>query len=132
MLALIFLMRVLVVFRGVKEKWFTERDRQVAEILHDALERFYVRISNELRQADPYQVKMPVGAISRREIQTLRFLLQGLCDKEIATAMQLSPPTVRQYIRSIFRVFEVESRAELLARWLRQMRRAQGHLASVY
>ena len=123
---------VLVVFRSVNDQWYSSRDKQVAEILHDSLERFYVRISRELSQADPYQNKMPVGAISRREIQTLRFLLQGLCDKEIASLMQLSAPTVRQYIRSIFRVFEVESRAELLAKWLNRVQRSPGPLAMLY
>lgn len=123
---------VLVVFRSVNDHWFTNRDKQVAEVLHDSLERFYIRIAHELSQADPYQNKVPIGAISRREIQTLRLLLQGLCDKEIASLMQLSAPTVRQYIRSIFRVFQVESRAELLARWLNRSQRAPGQLALLY
>ena len=46
-------------------------------------------------------------------------LLSGLPEKAIARRLRLSTHTVHNHIRAIFRHYEVHSRAELLARHLR-------------
>jgi hypothetical protein len=46
-----------------------------------------------------------------------RLLAQGLSDKEIAEACELSFATVRTYVTRIFKRMGVHSRAELAARW---------------
>jgi DNA-binding CsgD family transcriptional regulator len=53
-----------------------------------------------------------------RERDTLALLLEGKCDKEIAERLAISPLTVNQYNKSIFRHFEVRSRSSLLAKLL--------------
>ncbi len=57
-------------------------------------------------------------ALSPRATQTLRELLGGASEKEIADRMGLSAHTVHQYVKSIYRAFGVRSRAELMARCL--------------
>lgn len=54
--------------------------------------------------------------LSPRERDTLDGLLQALGDKEIAARLGLSPYTVHQYVKSVFRTLGVSSRAELIAR----------------
>jgi DNA-binding CsgD family transcriptional regulator len=52
--------------------------------------------------------------------QVLACLLEGDGDKQIAARLSMSPYTVNQYTKAIFRHFGCRSRAELLARWLRR------------
>jgi DNA-binding CsgD family transcriptional regulator len=52
--------------------------------------------------------------------QVLRALLEGDGDKQIARRLGLTRYTVNQYVKSLFRHFGVQSRAELLARWVRR------------
>jgi DNA-binding CsgD family transcriptional regulator len=49
---------------------------------------------------------------------TLRALLTGLADKEIARRLGLSRHTVHEYVNALFAHFGVASRAELLARFI--------------
>lgn len=53
--------------------------------------------------------------LSRRLMQTLCLLLDGLSEKEIAAELGLSPHTVHDYVKSLYRTFRVRSRAELHA-----------------
>lgn len=52
--------------------------------------------------------------------EALRCLLEGDSDKQIAARLHLSPHTVNQYTKRIFRHFQVSGRVELIARWLRR------------
>jgi DNA-binding CsgD family transcriptional regulator len=53
---------------------------------------------------------------------TLAELLSGAADKEIATRLGISSHTVREYIKTIYRVYGVSSRAELIAHHARKRR----------
>jgi DNA-binding CsgD family transcriptional regulator len=53
--------------------------------------------------------------LTRRERETLRLLLSGDSEKGIAATLGLSPHTVHQYVRNIYRKAGVASRAELMA-----------------
>lgn len=57
--------------------------------------------------------------LSPRARDVLEGLLRGAADKEIASALGLSPHTVRQHVKAVYRCFEVSSRGELLAKLLR-------------
>lgn len=50
--------------------------------------------------------------------RTLQALLDGDSEKEAAKRMGLSPHTVHEYVRDLYRHFGVRSRAELLSRWI--------------
>ena len=53
--------------------------------------------------------------LSPRESQTARLLLQGYTEKQIARQLYLSPHTVHSYIKAVYRLFGVSSRAEFSA-----------------
>jgi DNA-binding CsgD family transcriptional regulator len=67
------------------------------------------------RGSDP----SPSG-LAPRVRQVLRRLLEGDGDKQIAARRRLTRYTVNEYAKTIFRHFEVQSRPELLARWVRR------------
>jgi DNA-binding CsgD family transcriptional regulator len=58
--------------------------------------------------------------LTPRVRQVLRCLLEGDGDKQIAARLELSTYTVNQYTKLIYRHFNVRSRAELLALWIRR------------
>lgn len=52
--------------------------------------------------------------------QVLAHLLQGLSDKGIARRLGITRYTVNQYTKALYEHFGVQSRAELLALWVRR------------
>ncbi|HEX8523649.1 MAG TPA: LuxR C-terminal-related transcriptional regulator [Tepidisphaeraceae bacterium] len=52
--------------------------------------------------------------------ETLTSLLNGSSEKQIATQMDLSPHTVHVYVKQIYKHYNVSSRGELLARWVKR------------
>jgi DNA-binding NarL/FixJ family response regulator len=55
-----------------------------------------------------------------RLAQTLELLLNGASEKQVAHQMKLSRHTIHGYVKSLYRLFGVSSRAELLARHLKR------------
>jgi DNA-binding NarL/FixJ family response regulator len=55
-----------------------------------------------------------------RLAQTLELLLKGASEKQVANKMNLSRHTVHGYVKSLYRLYTVSSRAELLARHLKR------------
>lgn len=88
---------------------FTEREQQIVHLIHSGLDCFYQREagSSEPAGEDP--------GLTARMRQTLHLLLSGASEKQVAAAMSLSRHTVHVYVRSLYRRFNVNSRAELLA-----------------
>lgn len=60
--------------------------------------------------------------LSPRLRQTLECLLEGDSEKQVASRLGLSLPTVHQYVTALYRRFNVHSRAELLASFLDRLR----------
>lgn len=58
--------------------------------------------------------------LSRRQRQTLELLLAGNAEKQIASMLRISKHTVHVYVKSLYKRFGVNSRPELLAKWVRQ------------
>ncbi len=56
--------------------------------------------------------------LSPRMRQTLDRLLAGDSEKQIAKNLSVSQHTVHVYVKSLYRAFEVNSRGELLARFV--------------
>lgn len=57
--------------------------------------------------------------LSPRQRETLKHLLSGDSEKQIATKLALSRHTVHVYVKGLYRHFGASSRAELLARWVK-------------
>jgi DNA-binding CsgD family transcriptional regulator len=68
----------------------------------------------------------PFGAVTRKDLsprmrQTLRCLLVGNQEKEIARHLKLSQNTVHVYVKALYRRYQVSCRGELLSKFLRPM-----------
>jgi DNA-binding NarL/FixJ family response regulator len=59
------------------------------------------------------------GELPPRLQQTLKSLLAGDSEKQVAKKLGLSRHTVHVYVKSLYKRFGVCSRGELLARWVR-------------
>lgn len=58
----------------------------------------------------PSEPSLPTG-LSAREVEVLRLVAGGMTNPRIAEELYLSPRTVGQHLRSIYRKFGVHSRA---------------------
>jgi len=70
-------------------------------------------------RADTAELHEPLLHLTRREIETLGLLAQGLSNKEIAGLMWLSDRTVERHITSLYRKIGVARRSEATAYALR-------------
>lgn len=52
--------------------------------------------------------------LTERQLDVLRLLLDGLANREIAKALQISESTVKQHVRAIFHALNVSTRTEAL------------------
>jgi DNA-binding NarL/FixJ family response regulator len=52
--------------------------------------------------------------------QTLGYLLEGCNEKETAERLGISPYTAHDYVKELYRRFQVRTRAQLLAKWTRR------------
>ena len=58
-------------------------------------------------------------ALTAAERRVLNYLLEGLSEKAIAAKLELSPHTIHNHIKKIYSTYRVNSRSELLARFIR-------------
>ena len=85
----------------------SDRQRQLAERCVDALDGM-----------DRFRSDPSLGDFSTRQWEILSRLVRGQRVGDIATALYLSPSTVRNHLTAIYRKFGVHSQAELLAKVL--------------
>jgi DNA-binding NarL/FixJ family response regulator len=57
------------------------------------------------------------GLLSAREQEVLRLLAEGMTDREIASALAISPRTVESHVSSVLRKLGVRNRAEAAQRY---------------
>lgn len=86
---------------------FTVRDRAILELMIRETGQFLIEAAKP----------SPEG-LSPRGQGVLRLLKGGLSEKEIAHALGLSPHTVHDYIKVIYKRYHVNNRASLMALWL--------------
>ena len=60
-------------------------------------------------------VKADTGKLSRREYEVLQFIAQGLSNKQIAHALQISENTVKYHVTSLLNKLGADSRAQTVA-----------------
>jgi len=56
--------------------------------------------------------------LTQRERQTIELLLKGMTNKEIALSMNISPTTVKTYLRQIMTKMRVPTRAAIVGKIL--------------
>lgn len=97
-------------YRGRNDPDFNQRERNVVHIFNIELRRMYTE--GRLPSSD-------TPRLSPRELEVLDCLMRGLSEKQVATTLDLSPHTVNDYIKSLYRKFSVSSRSELMALFVR-------------
>ena len=60
-----------------------------------------------------------IPGLSPRHVQTLDRLLAGDSEKQIARHLGISQHTIHVYVKALYKRFDVNSRGELLAKWVR-------------
>jgi DNA-binding CsgD family transcriptional regulator len=88
--------------RGSRSRPFSKADRELLNLIHIGVGRFFDMESSPPR-------------LSPRLRETLDGLLSGGSDKAIAARMGISPHTVREYIQAVYRAYGVSTRAALFA-----------------
>ncbi|MBW3600242.1 MAG: LuxR C-terminal-related transcriptional regulator, partial [Planctomycetes bacterium] len=97
------------------ERHFSRRDTRFLQVLHRELAPL---VGRQLAAADePSAMQL---SPQRREV--LDCLLEGDSEKQVAARLNLTQQTVHQYVKAVYRHFRVNSRAELMARWIRSER----------
>ena len=89
-------------------------DEQLLEALQNAV-RQHVR-SRERHQADQ-QARERFAQLSAREREELGLIVEGLTNKEIGRALELSPRTVETHRANLFAKLGAESLAQLIRRY---------------
>jgi len=100
--------RVIYLERGKRN--FTERERSLLELLRPSLIKMQAR-AEQHRHAD--QRPTPLTA---RETEILRLIAAGKTTREVATALVVSPHTVRKHIEHILEKLDVRTRSAAVAR----------------
>jgi DNA-binding CsgD family transcriptional regulator len=91
---------------------FNLRDRRVVRLFHSQMEWMF---SDQL----PHEAASTFDSLTPRQQQTLRYLLSGDSEKQIANKLARSPHTVHTHVKGIYRNLGVSSRGELLSLFVR-------------
>jgi DNA-binding CsgD family transcriptional regulator len=92
---------------------FGQREVALLKLLHDQIAPLVgVRLATEEHLCR--------DGLSRRLRQTLSLLLDGQSEKQVAHELGLGERTVHDYVTMLYRHFQVSSRAELLAYFIRR------------
>jgi DNA-binding CsgD family transcriptional regulator len=103
----------LTIMRSLGESKFSRRDKAFLSMLHRELAPM---VGRQLAAAhEPSAMHL-----SPRLRQVLDCLLEGDGEKQVAARLGLTPQTVNQYVKAVYRQFGVNSRGELMARWIRR------------
>ena len=98
---------VFLCMRSTKDRPFTEREQAIVTLLCKEIRNM---LGSRLRPA--CAVTLP--SLSPRLQHTLQLLNQGLTEKEIAAQLGISPHTLHDYVKVLYRRFGVSSRVQLM------------------
>jgi DNA-binding CsgD family transcriptional regulator len=93
---------------------FDARQRE----LMDCLGKSFLWLFRKLEAEQFFGHEPSPATLAPRYARVLRELLRGRNENQMAADLDLRPRTVRTYVERIFRFFQVNSRAELMARWI--------------
>lgn len=103
----------LTLVRPAGERDFSPRQRTAVREAHALLAPLLTGVLARPHEPSP-------SDLPPRVRQVLQCLLGADSDKQIASRLGISQHTVNQYVKQIFVHFAVQSRSELLARWVRR------------
>ena len=92
---------------------FGPREVALLKLLHDEIAPLIgLRLTTEEH--------LSRDGLSKRLRETLSLLLEGRSEKEVGATLNLKPGTVHEYVMKLYNHFQVNSRAELLAYFIRR------------
>ena len=101
--------------RPVNDRQFNAREKNIVELAH----RFVLpMIGRQLASAS----EPAPSDLSPRLQDVLNCLLEGDSEMQIAIRLNLTPQTDHQYAKAVYRHFNINSRPQLLAIWIRRTR----------
>ena len=100
------------VYRGRTSSRFGAAERDIVQIFQEELSRLQRKLA---RRAAPRAAAEAAARLRPRWRATLRLVLAGLAEKEIARVLGISGPTAHEYVCALYRHYRVGTRAELLA-----------------
>jgi DNA-binding CsgD family transcriptional regulator len=109
------LVRVLVLHRGTSKPTFESREIDLVHLFVTECQWLYDAPPSRA-PVTAHNRPLPCSGMSPRQQQTLDLLLTGVCEKEIAVALDVSRNTAHEYVLAVYRRVGVRSRAELMAR----------------
>jgi DNA-binding NarL/FixJ family response regulator len=99
-------------FRPPGEPGFKERDRRLLHLFHTELAP-YLAIDLAQPGCDP------VSDLSPRLREVLTALLDGDSEQQVAARLGLTRNTAHQYVKAVYRRLGANTRAELMAKFVR-------------
>jgi DNA-binding NarL/FixJ family response regulator len=99
---------------------------RTSKVVHDPLQGFLPLPLDDAH----WQAVVQAMRISPQQAKVVELVLRGLCDKQIATALSLSEPTVRTYMDRISARTRTRGRMELAMRVLQVSHQVRGVLAN--
>ncbi|GAA5232785.1 helix-turn-helix transcriptional regulator [Verticiella sediminum] len=100
------------VFRGAEQPRYTESERDLVALVLRGLRWFH------RQQMLGHGLHISASPLTPVERAVLQGLLRGLPEKQIAAQQGQSPHTTHEYVTRIFRKYNVNQRAALMALWL--------------
>ena len=73
---------------------------------------YYPEIGDDARNGEMNNIK---GCLSRRQLEVLAMMGEGLANKEIAQQLGLSTETVKVHVRNLFSILKAPSRTAAVA-----------------
>ncbi len=96
---------LIILTRSSRERSFDELERRIVALFHAELGRLWRRTGDDSAAELPPSLE-----------RTLELLLEGSSEGQIVTRLGLSPHTVHDHVKRLYRHFQVNSRAQLLVR----------------
>jgi|SRR5699024_8491491 len=105
-------------------------DKFMSRSLTPAILQDYYALFQGKPNTNQLETQPPTHVLTKREIETLSFLAEGMSNIEIASAMRISEKTVKNHIANMFQKVHVNNRNKLVAiairnNWISMMRTFQ-------
>jgi DNA-binding CsgD family transcriptional regulator len=112
--------RTIATRRQVQQSADSRRAGRAALALPDRSPAATIPLRPAAQPAAPLRESPMLSLLTKRMREILALLVEGKSEKEVATHLGLSPHTVHIHVTRMYARLDVNSRAELLARFYRQ------------
>lgn len=100
------------VYRNVGQPWFTVEERDILAYALRGIKWFHRQLMLG------YGLLIAKSPLTPAERRVLQLLLSQVSEKEIGRSLRITANSAHQYVVSIFRKYDVNSRAALMSLWL--------------